>query len=296
MVNIYVISPVNHLYTALDAPVNMAMRRAAARRIPLLSKLRIADAATPFAAAGFAVVDERLDIGGVAIDLVGRGRQHSWEWKDGGGADVLEGTRDLDGISTHVEGFNIVGQSLNHTRAAPHPNLAQAVYSISVATPDLRRTMGALSESLGEARRVLDPTPFAPKLSMALFKLGSPSGPVIVEVLAPSVTGTAVEIPGIGSIAEGEDVPASIVGMVVLTPHLEHLSGVLGAGRLGKIRPAMQGQGRRIAPVLRGDADARDGLALGLAFMTPPDPSALQQASKRGPGKGLSSVLSTNGG
>ena len=92
--------------------------------------------------------------------------------------------KDVDGIRTDVEGFEIFGQNLDFTRQPPHPNLAQALYSISIATPDLRRTVAALGESLGEARRLLEPTP---EISMALFKLGSPAGPVIVEVSAEAI-------------------------------------------------------------------------------------------------------------
>ena len=260
----------------------------AARRIPLLSKLRIADAAAAFSAVGFNVSEQKLNIGGINVELIGKGNQHSWAWKDG--ISSTTEAKDLDGISTDVEGFEIFGQSLEFSRAPPHPNLAQALYSISLATPNLQRTLAVLSGSLGEPREVLKPTP---EISMALFKLGSPSGPVVVEVIAPSTAGTAMQMPGI---AADLDAPASIVGMVVVTPHLEHLSSLVGTERIGKIRPAMQGQGRLIAPMVQGEAGTGDGLALGLAFMTPPNQAALQSTAKSGSGKGLSTMLSTSRG
>ena len=61
---------------------------------------------------------------------------------------------------------------------------------------------------------------------------------------------------------------------------------------MGKARPAMQGQGRLIAPVRHSQL----GLGMSLAFMTPPDQAALQARAKRGDGVGMSSVLSTSDG
>ena len=256
------------------------------RRVPLLSRLRLADDSAAFCAAGFSM-GPGLNIGGVEIELISPGERNAWAWKDGIGSSNI----DVDGIATEIEGFEILGQSLDYTRTEPHRNQASALYSVSVSTPDLQRTVDAMSASLGAPRKVASPSPFSTAISMAFFKLGSPSGPVIVEGIAPTTPGTAVELPGLPSIAADRDVPASIVGMVVVAPVLDHLPKLLGADCVGNARPAMQGEGRMIAPVRRGQL----GLGLSLAFMTPPNQAALQARAKKGAGVGLSSVLSTAG-
>ena len=261
---------------------------AAAGRTPLLSRLRFAVDVNALSAAGFAVEQAGLNLGGVAIDILAPGNSNSWALKDG----FSGGNTHLDGIATEIEGFDILGQTLDHTRAKPHPNLATALYSISVSTPDLQRTVDSMSASLGPPQKGMVPSPFSADVAMAFFKLGSPSGPIILEIFAPSTPGTAVSLPGLPAIDADRVAPASIVGMVVVVPMLDHLPSLLGMDRMGKARPAMQGQGRMIAPVRH---DHVDGLSLGLAFMTPPDPAALQARAKKGSGLGLSSVLSTAG-
>ena len=274
-----------------------SLTASAAPRIPLLSRLRIANDAEAMSSAGFAV-GAGFNIGGVAIEMDAPGGHNSWAWKDGVGSSKV----DCDGIATEVEGFHIFGQSLDYTRTPPHPNQACALYSIIVSTPDLQRTVDAFSTSLGAPRTLSRPSP---DISMAFFQLGSPSGPVIVEVVAPSTPGTAIELPAeyggealsitndtAMHIVADRDAAAAIVGIVVVAPTLDHLPTVLGEGCVGEARPATRAQGRMIAPVRHGQLTSPLGRGVSLAFITPPDHAALQARAKRGGGVGLSSVLS----
>ena len=259
-------------------------------RVPLLSRLRIVDGAAAFAAAGFDP-SPPFHIGGVAVDLIGGGAANGWAWKNGAshGSERVS----LDGIDTEIDGFLVMQQSLQHERGQRHPNGALGLYSLTVVSADLERTMRvfAAPAGLGAPRRVAEPSPFSPDLSMAFYKAGSATGDVIIEVVAPRRPGTAVRLgAGLPPIGADRDAPAYLGGMVVVVPDLASLSDVLGADRVGKARPAVQGQGRMIAPA-RHDAL---GLSLSLAFITPPDPAALQSRAKRGAQKGLATVLTTN--
>ena len=103
---------------------------------------------------------------------------------------------------------------------------------------------------------------------MAFFKFGAAGDSeqqVLLELVSPRTPGAAVSLPGLPAIASGTDAPAKIAGLVVTVPRLEPVAELLGADRVGRIRPAMQGKGRQIAPYRHEEA----GL-LPLAFITPP--------------------------
>ena len=94
---------------------------------------------------------------------------------------------------------------------------------------------------------------------MALFRLG----PTLVEVIAPREPGETVELPGLPPLDLRLDAPAKIVGVVPEVPDLAPLQQLLG-DKLGKPRPAMQGEGRQIATV----RNEKVGLSLTMAFLT----------------------------
>ena len=263
----------------------------ATRTTPLLSKLRLAEDAAVWQNAGFAVENGCTNIGGVAVELVGRkGGRHSWEFRDRGFVDASAATSfSMDGIDTKVSHFDVMRQSLEGTGDSLHTNGAVGLYSVLVTAGNMERAVAALGASegiLGPPVRIVEPSPFSSKLAMAFFKAGSPTGNIIVEVLAPRTPGAVVTIPGLPPIG-GDDAPATIAGMVVLVPSLEVIVSLLGSEVVMKARGAVQGQGRMLAPVRH----EKLGLAsLTMAFMTPPDREALQAKALSG-GKGLSAHL-----
>jgi len=260
-----------------------ACSQAATRaRVPMLSRLSLAESSEAFERSGFTVRDGNLNIGGVGIKL---GIQHtSWAFE---GASS-NGSFTMDGIDTTCEAFDVMNQTLDYQRSPAHANGALALYSVLITTPDLQRTTEALQSVMGSALRVVNSSPFSKQLSMAFFKAGSPLGDVILEVVAPRTPCAEVDLPGLPSIGGDPTAPARIAGIVVTVPSVgPALSAALGSA-MGKPRSAIQGQGRKIAP-LRHDTV---GMGMTMAFISPPDQNLLRQKANSG-GKGLGAHLGT---
>ncbi|EOD34776.1 hypothetical protein EMIHUDRAFT_441183 [Emiliania huxleyi CCMP1516] len=263
-----------------------------ARRMPLLSRLRIFEDADAWRRIGFNVSEAGVaHVGGVDIELAGADCRDpaGWEFRSREGS----GSRlKVDGISTRMSRFDAMSQTWTwEAGEAEHSNAAVGLYSVLVTAGDLQRTVQAMSESIfGPPARLLEKSPFSPKLSMAFFEAGSPGGTVVVEVLAPRTPGQVATLPGFPPIGGDPDAPARLAGLVVTVPSLEPVGELLGEDALGYPRPAAQGQGRVLAPLKH----ARVGLRSMMAFMTPPDREELEARAKAGTfGKGLAAHLST---
>ncbi|HEX6780468.1 MAG TPA: hypothetical protein VF125_00400 [Solirubrobacterales bacterium] len=130
-----------------------------------------------------------------------------------------------------------------------HPNGLTAIDHVVAISPDLDRTVAALSFAGLDLRRVREePTPAgAPR--QAFFRLG----PTILEVVQepPEVT----ERKG--------DRPAFFWGLAFVAPDLDGTIAFLGEERVSEIRDAVQ-PGRRIATLRRAA-----GLSVPVALMTP---------------------------
>ena len=111
---------------------------------PTLQALVTGDDPDAWTAAGFAVEQGALEVGGVGIVCTGDGRGHN-RWTLG--PDVP--STDLDGIP-----------SVAIDPAAPagtgHPNGISAVDHVVVRSPDLDRTTGALGAAGFDCRRIRD--------------------------------------------------------------------------------------------------------------------------------------------
>jgi hypothetical protein len=230
-----------------------------------------------------------IQCGGVLFDLNGEAPSIAWNLHRGecvraaqGGATAAAAAAaassramaelaEIDGIPTTVAEYPT--ELLEEMTEAynPHRNRALGLYSLVILTPDLQRTVDAMSAAGLQLRRIADPSPASDQLAMAFFKLGSPLGQangaadVIVELVAPREPGREVSLPGFAPFG-GEHHPATLGGVMFTVPCLEHLPEVVGEGLLGKARPAVQGKGRRVAPIRHEQA----GLPLAVAFITPP--------------------------
>lgn len=132
--------------------------------------------------------------------------------------------------------------------APAHPNGVTSLDHVVAISPDLDRTVAALTAAGLDLRRVREePTPAgAPR--QAFFRLGS----VILEV---------VQEPPEATERAGGDRPAFFWGLAFVAPDLERTAAFLG-DRAGEVRDAVQ-PGRRIATLRRSA-----GLSVPVALMT----------------------------
>jgi hypothetical protein len=200
-----------------------------------LRSLCIADEPATWTRLGFAVGDDgRCTIGGIALELAGRGAGTGIVgWTIAGLAPDAE----LDGLPTTADDGPAPADG-------EHPNGAVAVDHVVVTTPDVRRTFAALARAGLDLRREREAGTAERPMRQGFYVLGG----AVLEVVGPA--------------APSGDGSAAFWGMVLVVPDLVALAARLGAD-LGTPRDAVQ-QGRRIAP-LREDA----GSSVALAFMTP---------------------------
>ncbi len=172
-----------------------------------LSELRIADPSRRWAALGFDVSDECLELGGVTVRLGVPG--------EGITAWSLEGINvaQIDGLPT-VPVFATRGP-------VAHPNGAIGIDHVVIVSPDFERTAGALAQAGLELRRIRDAGGFRQGFRRV--------GPAILELVEASGAP-----PG----------PARFWGLVVIVRDLDALKERLH-DLLGTIKPAVQ-PGRRI--------------------------------------------------
>ena len=203
--------------------------------LPALAGLDVADAPAVWRDLGFTVgAGDVVQLERVAVRL-GRGSAGIGGWALESQTPV---TGALDGIPT------VAAPRLDPGAQPAHPNGATRIDHVVVATPDLDRTLGALASAGLEVSRMRETGLEGPRARQAFVW----SGETILEVVGPR------EPAGEG--------PASLWGMVVVTPDPELLAAVAG-DRVGAARAAVQ-PGRTIVPVRR-----EAGSTVPLAFMTP---------------------------
>jgi hypothetical protein len=205
---------------------------------PELRALRIADDPATWARLCFAVGDDgRCTVGGIALELAGRGAGTGIVgWTIAG----VEAGAQLDGLPTTA------GDARAHADGE-HPNRAVAVDHVVVSTPDVRRTFAVLARAGLHLRRERDAgTPERP-LRQGFYVLGG----ALLEVVGPTTPS------GFGPAR-----PATFWGLVLVVEDLDALAVRLGDD-LGAPRDAAQ-EGRRIATLRQGA-----GSSVALAFMTP---------------------------
>ncbi len=200
-------------------------------------------------ALGFAVVESRVELGGVSVRLGVAGDGISGWGLRGGAAPTT-----IDGLRTRLVGGGAGGAGGGPRGASsPHPNGATGIDQVVVVTPDFDRTGEALDAAGMPFRRVRD----AGGYRQGFRRLG-PAILEVVESREPS----------------GE---ARFWGLVVIVSDLDALAARLGPGLLGEVRAAVQ-PGRRIATL---GASAR--LAEAVAFMDP-DPRRQRPEISGAPG------------
>ena len=205
-----------------------------------LDELVVADEPDAWANAGFRVDEDACDIGTVRVRLAGRdaGRRITgWSLRD------LEGD-ELDGLPT------MPSSAPARESAERHPNHVTQLDHVVAFSPDLDRTVAALTAAGLDLRRVCEePTPAgAPR--QAFFRIGE----AILE---------AIQVPDGSPVMENPDGPAGFWGVAFVVDDIEAAVAGFPDGHASEPRPAVQ-EGRMIA-TLRREA----GLALPVAFMTP---------------------------
>lgn len=222
-----------------------------------IEELTIADEPAAWAAAGFAVEEDVVRVGGVRLRLAGRDadRAAGPPGPPGPPASFVSWTlrgaasEQLDGLLTR-RGDDGSPPAAGAPPAVAHLNGVTALDHVVAITPALDRTVAALQAAGLELRRVREePTPAgAPR--QAFFRLGD----VILEVVqAPD---DAIERSG------GPDGPAFFWGLAFKVADLDATAAMLGDERCTPPRPAVQ-PGRRIATLRRAA-----GIAVPVAFMT----------------------------
>ena len=176
---------------------------------PVLAGLTAGGTAAAWSAAGFTVVEDRIRMGAVTVQLTGApGGLESWAL-DPSQADEVDGLP-LQGVSP----LDDPGRHAHTTTSIDH---------LVIASPDLDRTTEALGAAGVELRRIRD----AGRMEQRFFRAGE----VILELI-----GT----PG----AHGEG-PATFWGLALTAEDLDAAAAVLGDA-LGPITAAVQ-RGRHIA-------------------------------------------------
>ena len=201
---------------------------------PELLGLHLADDPGAWAAAGFAVHDDRCLVDGVIVHLGSIADASgivAWSLSEVGVAAIDGLTLAAPPVATGVE-------------PADHPNGTTAIDHVVAASGDLGRTTEAL-EAVGiVARRTRDTTLGASPLRQVFFRLGRP----ILELIGPPDP-----VP---------DRPTTFWGLALTVGDLDATKDVLG-DLLGDPKDAVQ-PGRRIATLRTGAL----GISVPIAFMS----------------------------
>jgi hypothetical protein len=208
-----------------------------------IEQLVLADEPERWAALGFTVEGDAVQLGAVRLRLAGENAGRGivgWSLRE------LAST-ELDGMpTTRADGTETAGSS------AEHPNGVVAIDHVVAMTPALDRTVLALRDAGLNLRRIREqPTPAgAPR--QAFFRLGAE----ILEVVQEPAQVIAARGDG------GADRSARLWGLAFVAPDLDRTVAALGE-LAGEAREAVQ-PGRRIATVTRSA-----GLAVPVALMSP---------------------------
>lgn len=210
--------------------------------MPTLRSLIIGDTAAAWTAAGFTVKDNNgrasTGIGDIEIELVGAE----------GGRGIVGWRFDETQLPPDINSIDGVQTLRGGTEPAPaldHPNTVSHLDHVVMFTPDLQRTVAALTSSGFETRRTRN-VPGTEPLRQQVFLW---AGSTIIELVGPAEP-------------TGDD-PASLWGLAVTCDDLDAAHASL-AGGLGTPKPAVQ-TGRRIATLRTRDLD----ISTAIAFMTP---------------------------
>jgi hypothetical protein len=193
-----------------------------------IDEIRVADSPDAWRAIGFTVDVDECCIGGVRVRL-GRTGTGITDWTLRG---IPQATVDVDGIPTG-------SSAATACQPNQHANGVTRIDHVVLMTPDVRRTVGALSALGLDVRRERDADAF----QQVFFRLGD----VILEVVGPHESG-----PG----------PASLWGLTFVVDDIDEAARFLG-DRIGRVKDAVQ-PGRRIT-TLRG---REIGITPAVAFMT----------------------------
>ncbi|WP_372789274.1 VOC family protein [Paraconexibacter sp.] len=200
-------------------------------------QLDVSGEAGPWERLGFtASSPDLLRIGDVALAFTGETQERGiLAWTLTG-----EVPQDIDGLTTR----RVTEAAAQTPRGPEHPNGTTHLDHVVVMTPDLDRTLTALSATGMDLRRVRDAgTPEHP-LRQGFYRLGE----VILEV--------------VGNVPQ-DDGSARFWGLVAVVPDVDALATDLGPQLVGAPKEAVQ-PGRRIVTVRR-----EAGLPVPLAFLTP---------------------------
>ena len=199
-----------------------------------LHELLIGDDPGAWERAGFDVEGDSTWLGTVRLRLVGTagGRGiRSWGFHHAGLGSV-------DGLATH-------DAEPSTSTGGPHPNGVRALDHVVVMTPDLDRSIAALSDLGLDLRRTRDTgTEEAPR-RQAFFWVGEP----ILELVGPR--------------APRGDGPSRFFGLACTVDDLDATAASLGDA-CGRVKDAVQ-PGRRIATLRHESLD----VSVPVAFMSP---------------------------
>ena len=203
---------------------------------PVLTQLEIDDPASAWESAGFAVRDDgSCQVGAVTIRFGGRGR--------GGGIRSWSLT-DLDDPPASIDGLDLVPAG-DPAPPVSHPNTVRQIDHLVVQTPDVDRTVDALTAAGLEERRRRHAESYGSPMTQVFHRAGE----VIVEVVGPPN-------------ASGDE-PASFFGLAFTLDDLDAPAALLGDA-VGDRKPAAQ-EGRD----RRGLRHERLGLSVPVLLMSP---------------------------
>jgi hypothetical protein len=210
---------------------------------PTIESIVIADPPETWAAAGFTVGDDgTCQVGTVRIRLAGPEagkRIVSWTLRD-----VPESTASIDGLPTDA------APATDPPAAAVHDNGVESIDHLVILSPDVDRTIAALSSVGIEPRRTrqVDAAQYGFAARQTFFRLGE----VILELI------------GADEPMEGAaDRPAGFFGLAYTVRDLDATAALL-ADHIGHVKDAVQ-PGRRITTLRHKDL----GMSVATAFMSP---------------------------
>ncbi len=214
-------------------------RRPAGAPSPTIDEIVLADEPQRWAALGFSVLGDRLQLDSVRLRLAGADAGRGivgWSLR------ALSGG-ELDGLVTTAS------QSAPADPAPAHANGIAAIDHIVAMTPDLDRSVRALQGAGLNLRRIREQPTAAGAPRQAFFRLGEE----ILEVVQEPEQVVAEH--------GGADRPARLWGLALLAPDLDRTVAALSP-HAGAVRDAVQ-SGRRIATIKRSA-----GLAVPVALMS----------------------------
>jgi hypothetical protein len=197
--------------------------------------LGVGDDPAVWAAAGFSVEDDHVDLRGLRIRLAGRAGGtgiRSWSFEPAW-------TRPIDGLPT----IDDPTPGAPRSTPAAHPNGVTALDHLVLATSDVERTTGALGQAGIVPRRTIVGARGESNVLYRFFLLGT----CVLELIGPT-----------DAAASPHDEPARFAGLAFTTATIDELGELAGAPR-----PAIQ-PGRRIATLRR-----EIGVSVPVAFLTP---------------------------